>query len=70
MAKQMHFVICCDLETGEMWQDGDSEVARFPEGVFYNEETDAWSFGDDEDIEPANKAYKKLRELLDKSQSL
>jgi hypothetical protein len=66
MAKQMHFVICYDLETGKMWQDSDSEDVKFPDGVFYDENTDEWSFGDDEDIDPANKAQREVSEMLAK----
>lgn len=62
--KQMHFVICVDLETGQAWQDSDSEDVRFPEGVFYNEDTDEWGFGDDADIDSANKAQSAISEML------
>lgn len=64
MAKQMHFIICVDLETGQAWQDSDSEGVLFHEGVFYDEDTAEWSFGEDEDIDAANQAQAAISEML------
>lgn len=44
MSKQVHFVVCVDLDTKEWWVDDETFTARFREGEgTYDTRTNEWS---------------------------
>lgn len=60
MSKQMHFVVCADLETGAMWIDSDTTDAKFYDGQVWT--GDEWykpHEGDDPQM------HNRLREVED-----
>jgi hypothetical protein len=62
MAREVHYVLVVDLETGEVEIDNDTAIARFDEKLLWDTDTQEWR---EETEDEANEAYTILRNKLD-----
>lgn len=60
MTKQIYFVVCVDLENGEVSFDNDTADARFPDGLLWDGE--AWRAETEDEF---HEGYDRVRTILD-----
>lgn len=64
MAKQYHYVVCFDSETGEFILDYDTMSAKFDTEIVYNTETEEWEDLQESDWESDDTDYNLAGDLL------
>lgn len=61
MANQIYFVVCVDLETGEVSFDHDTADTRFPDGLVWNHDTNEWQAETEDEFQMG---YDRIRPIV------